>query len=1085
MSLPARSVSSQMQLWGACLLAIAIVAGALAGRNGGLVAGQKGKQAETEDATQAEHKSEPAPESNESDAEHAEKMAQGIELFKQKVRPVLVARCVKCHGGETTENEFDLTTREGFLKGGVDGPVVALGRPTDSRLYKLIAHLEEPHMPDDGAKLSDQAIAHIGRWIELGAPYDRAIGRDEKDPQAWIHRTIDPARKEYWAFQPLVAVPLPDEQAGDDPSTSTWSQTPIDRFVLAALRERGLTPNEHAARRDLIRRAYFDLIGLPPTSEEVDAFLNDTAPDAYERLLDRLLANPHYGERWGRHWLDVARFAESHGFEQDYDRPYAYHFRDFVIRALNADMPYDQFVQWQLAGDEIAPDEPLAMMATGFLGSGVFPTQITANEVERTRYDAIDDMAATTGTAMLGLTIGCARCHDHKFDPIPQADYYRFASTFTTTVRSDIELNLDPEPYRKAKAAFDREHRPLVEALKKFEADDLPARFRAWEASGGQASLGSTWVLPELVEFKSQGGATLTKLDDGSLLASGTNPDFDVYTVAVRTSLVGITGIRLEALSHSSMVKGGPGRADNGNIALSDFSVIAAPQSGGDATPVTLADPKATFEQQGLPIAATIDSDEKSAWAIDPQFGRDHAAVYETRGTPGGEGGTRLTFTLKFNNNNKHNIGRLRISLTTAPQPLQPEGSLAFDAAAVPEAALAALAIPANDRTPEQTDALLAWYRTIDPEWRELHGRVEEHLAAEPKPSLTKVMVVSEGLPPMRHHTQGADFFNETYYLNRGDTDQKIEPAQQSFLQVLTNAPDGAAHWHQEPPEGWRTSYRRRSLADWITDTEYGPGQLLARVIVNRLWQHHLGRGIVATPNDFGVQGELPTHPELLDLLAARLMASGWRLKTLHRQIMTSAAYMQSSAYDDDAAIDPENRYLWRYEPRRVEAEIVRDAMLAVSGSLDTAMYGPGTLDEGHRRRSIYFMIKRSKLIPFMQIFDAPEPLVSIGARPSTTIAPQALLFMNNPHVREYAGGFARRIDERADGSLDAVVRTGYEVALSREPSEQELSDALAFLDAQSGQYAADGKSKDEARHLALTDWCQVLMCLSEFIYAP
>jgi len=766
------------------------------------------------------------------DAEHAEKMAAGLKLFREQVRGLLVGRCLECHGGEYTEAEFDLSTRDALLRGGAAGKAIQPGSAAKSRLVQLITHEVAPEMPYEEGKLKDAEIAAITKWIDLGAPYDKPLKAADAEEVPWTEQRVDPAAKNYWAFQPLPTIEPPT------PKRSDWARTPIDRFILAKLEADDLQPNPMARPRTLIRRIYFDLIGLPPTPQEVEAFLRDCGVDpakatseeseiriphsAIQKLVDRLLASEHYGERWARHWLDVARFAESHGFEQDYDRPHAYHYRDFVIKALNQDMPYDQFVRWQIAGDEIAPDDPLAMMATGFLGAGVFPTQLTEKEFESARYDELDDMVATIGTSMLGLTIGCARCHDHKYDPIPQADYYRMVSTFTTTIRSEIELNV---------------------------------------------------------------------------------PD---------------------------------------------------PQSG----------------------------DMKK----------------------------------------------------------------------------------------------------------------------------TKVMVCSEGVPKMKHHADGRGFphfYPKTYYLKRGDPNQKQGEAPQGFLQVLMRSEPPAESgeqtlaesasdsvdpvalsktWRVEPPDGWRTSYRRRSLANWMTDVDRGAGDLLARVIVNRVWHHHFGRGLVPTPNDFGAQAERPSHPQLLDWLAADFIAHGWQMKRLHRQILTSSVYLQSSDYDESKAkSDPDNRLLWRYKPQRLEAEAIRDAMLAVSGQLDRRMFGPGTLDEGMRRRSIYFTIKRSKLIPMMQLFDQPEPLVSQGRRPATTIAPQALLFMNNDHVRGYARAFAVRLASAAEQSLADAVREGYRIALARPPTEEEVQTNVAFLERQTESYAAENKA--DARQLALADFCQVLFSLNEFVF--
>jgi mono/diheme cytochrome c family protein len=1043
------------------------------------------------------------PESNaEFDPAHAEKMQEGLSLFKSQVRAVLVDNCVECHGGTEIESGFDLATRKGLVRGGSHGPSVVVGKSADSNVVRFISHREKPFMPHEADKLPAEQIAAIARWIDLGAPYDKPLVDNPRDPDAWTAKVVPESARQFWSFQPLAKAEPPTVK------NEAWVRNPIDRFVLAKLEEKGLAPSPPAEQRVLIRRAYFDLIGLPPDSEVIQASLRPSLPpslrpdggtegqgdretEAYAARIDKLLDSPHFGERWGRHWLDAARFAESHGFEQDYDRPYAYHFRDFVIKAFNQDMPYDQFVRWQLAGDELAPEEPLALMATGFLGAGVFPTQITANEVERTRYDALDDMAATTGSAMLGLSIGCARCHDHKFDPIPQADYYRFLSTFTTTVRSNVDVNMDLAGYRAAKAKFDAEHAPFVAAREQFEREQLPARFAAWEKTPAAATVkANPWRFLAMGEAKSKGGATLTRQDDGSVLASGTNAEFDTYTIEAALPPGKYTGIRLEALADPSLAKGGPGRAENGNFALTDFTVALKVKEELNK-PLTLANAQATFEQtpQGLLVKNTIDDDKKSGWAVDPQFGKDHAAVFELAEELSVNEPATLVFTLDFQNNKQHSLGRPRFSVTSAEKPLAVEmGGMLPDVAA-------ALSTPANQRNPEQLAAALKFYRPFDGEWRKLHEAEIEHAKSEPQPNLVKVMVCSEGITPIRHHTQGADFFEQTFFLKRGDCDQKMGEAPQGFLQVLMTVPEHEKHWQSAPPAGSKLSYRRTSLANWMTDPEHGAGHLLARVIVNRLWQHHFGRGIVATPNDFGVQGTRPTHPELLDWLAQELIRNQWKLKPIHKLIMTSATYCQGTADREQGAgdtdpkskiqnpksIDPDNLWLWRHEPQRLEAELIRDNMLAASGTLDRTQFGPGTLDEGHTRRSIYFMVKRSKLVPMMQLFDQPEPLVSVGGRPSTTIAPQALAILNSPHIRGYAQKFAQRLLPAYEKSPAEAVKQGYLTAIGRLPDEVETSSTVEFLAAQEMSYVAAGKP--DAKKLALADFCQVLFGLNEFVY--
>lgn len=721
-------------------------------------------------------------------ADHAERMTRGLTLFQKDVRPLLTEHCLNCHGGKKTKGDFDLATREGLLKGGTEGVGVVPFDVKASGLLKLVRHEVEPNMPDDKPKLPDDAIAKITEWIENGAPYDKPLIEGKKP--ARDRAVVTAEDKQWWAFQPLAKVTPPAGMAH-----------PVDAFLSASAAKKGLKFAPAAVPRVLVRRVYLDLIGLPPTPEEVERFVQASAGNpqsALAALVDELLARPQHGERWARHWLDVARFAESSGFEHDYDRQGAFHYRDFVIKALNSDMPFDQFVRWQIAGDEYEPGDMLAMSATGFLGAGVFPTQITANEVERTRHDAMDDMLSTTASAFLGLTVGCARCHDHKYDPIPTRDYYRMLSTFTTTVRSVLDL---------------------------------------------------------------------------------------------------------------------------------------------------------------------------------------HTEVVET-----------------------------------------PEGK-------------------------------------------------------KPAGAKAKVLVCAEGHAPLRMHTQGADFFPETHILKRGSADMKEGVATQSFLQVLMPTADAEKQWLWSPPSGVKYSGRRRTFTNWLTDVEHGAGGLTARVIVNRLWQHHFGAGIVATPNDFGRTGTLPTQPELLDFLAGELIRGGWKLKPIHRLIMTSTAYAQNSAPDRaKESADPANATFTRRIPQRLEGEAIRDSILAVSGALDERMFGNGTKDERSKRRSIYFTVKRSQLIGSMVAFDQPEPLVSQGSRPTTTVAPQALMLMNGPQVRDWADAFAARIGK---GEPSAQVTRAYSLALGRAPTSEEMSDALAFIAAQTKSYEAEKM----APSIALMDFCQVLFGLNEFSY--
>ncbi len=1004
---------------------------------------------------------------------HAADMAKGLALFKSDVRGVLKQHCVKCHGGEKIRGDLDLTTRQGLLKGGEEGPSIVPGNAAESFLFQVVNHEEEPFMPAKADKLSPAAIQKIGDWINLGAPYDQPL---VEQSIAGKGMQVTEEDRKFWAYAPLQQ---PKAPAVRQPG---WVANDIDRFVLAKLESAQLAPNGPAVRRVLLRRLYLDLIGLPPSPAEVTAFMQDKTPDAYAKVVDQLLASPKYGERWGRHWLDVARFAESHGFEQDYNRNFAFHYRDFVIQALNADMPYDQFVKWQLAGDEFAPDNPLAMKATGFLGAGVFPTQLTEKEFESARYDELDDMANTTGTAMLGLTIGCARCHDHKFDPIPVRDYYRFINTFATTIRSEIDLPVTAN-LTAAAAQWEKEHAPLAAALAQYEKDVLPKRFAAWAKNPPASALKKQdWMILDHLQPKSLDGATFTKQDDGSFVVGGKNPANDRWVLTAELAATGLNAIRIEAMTDKSMPRSGPGRAGNGNFALSDIRVFATPKNGGQRVAVKLVNPKATHQQNtgGLSVASSIDGDKrKSGWAVDfGGIGKPQAAVFEFAAPVGFEGGTVLTVEMDFFVNTSHTIGRPRIAVTAAPKPVAIKGdsgaaSLATLLAAVKQAgAVEKLAA-------KQRAALLKIYRARDAEWTKLNNAVQQHLAKKPTPKMEKVQVTSEGFKPTKHHADGRGFphfYKQTYFLKRGDANQKDGEATQGFLQVLMRGGKTEKSWQVAAPAGWRTSYRRRSLANWITDTEHGAGHLLARVIVNRLWQHHLGRGIVNTPNDFGLQGELPTHPQLLDWLASELIQNGWRLKPLHKQIVMSATYRQSAAHDAaKLKADPQNKLHWRRTPARLEAEVIRDSILKVSGLLDERMFGAGTLDERMKRRSIYFMIKRSKLIPSMQLFDSPEPLVSQGSRPSTIIAPQALHFMNNGQVREAAVALAKQLEQSPDTA--AAVTLGYQTVLGRAPTAKEQKSITAFIEAQAKSYPNNGPQH------ALADFAQVLFGLNEFIY--
>jgi len=1020
-----------------------------------------------------------------------------LEFFENRIRPVLVEHCYKCHSAEAAkagdlEGGLTLDTRAGLIAGGDSGPALVPGKPDESLLLDVL-HYETYEMPPAG-KLPDAVIADFAKWIETGAADPR------KGAAATPTRKLDiEGGKQFWSFQPLSNSPPPD-LGGDLDQLS-----PIDRFIRQKLIEKKIEPTPIAAPRVLIRRVWFDLLGVPPTPEEVQAWTErltaGLTPEqtlnrqAWSELVQTLLARPEYGERWARHWIDVARFGESHGYEQDYDRPTAYHYRDFLIKAFNADLPYDQFVQWQIAGDELQPNEPLAWMATGFLGGGAFPTQLTETEFESARYDELDDMTATSGVAFLGLSLGCARCHDHKFDPIGVDDYYRFAAAFTTAIRSEKEFDLDPIGNQERRAAYEKQLRAAQQTLTAYEQNDLPLELRKWLAGqAGQDARKSTWqVLTG--ELSSSGGSEFVLQADGSYLAGGQAPSQEVLTLITAAAGSGtVQTLRLEALADPSLPRSGPGRADNGNFALGNFAVEVVDQKG-QAKSLKLVNPRATHQQNGevLSLAASIDGDPVSGWAVDGQIGKSQAAVFDLAEPLELRSGDQLRVTLTFNHPNaRHAIGRPRLSWSDRPD-LAAEVGEAGPPREIVEAIERLAPIAANQQIElsqltqnQDWAAVSAWYRPQAVRHQQLAAEVAEIERKGSGAKMTRVLVTAEGLPHLPHHADDRGFphfYPETHLLRRGDVAQKVEVVSPGYPRVLHRGPAADTDLQIAPPaeRNSATSYRRAALANWLTNLDSGAGPLVARVMVNRLWQHHFGRGIVATPNDFGTVGERPTHPELLDYLAGELIRSDWRLKPIHHAICTSDTYLQGNklAGDPRLAVDLDNHFVWYQSPRRLEAEAIRDAMLSASGQLDRTMYGPGTLDQNMRRRSVYFFIKRSGLIPMMMLFDWPEHLVSIGQRQTTTVAPQALMFMNSPQGRQYAEAFAQRISSAGDET--ASVRLAYQLALSRDPSGDELKVAADFIEGARSLRREQGQTEVDAA--ALADFCQLLFGLNEFIY--
>ncbi|MFM8891216.1 MAG: DUF1553 domain-containing protein, partial [Planctomycetia bacterium] len=647
-------------------------------------------------------------------------------------------------------------------------------------------------------------------------------------------------------------------------------------------------------------------------------------------------------------------------------------------------------------------------------------------------------------------------------------------------------------------------------ARQAYERDVLAGRVAdgaaAWMPAAATAEPG--WQVGTLVAAQTQSGIGFAALADGSLLAGGDPADRDVYTIEIDTALETVAAIRLDALADKTLPRGGPGRAGNGNFALSTLPVgwsplPAAGQPAATPTPVALTAARADFSQTApnLAVAHAIDGDRGSAWAVDPRVGASHAAAFDFAEPVTHAGGMRLSFRLEFMNNARHAIGRPRISLATRPggaADAVADGRDPVDLVRERHDRTARLlAKPAADRTPLEQADLESLQRASDPAWRSLDEAVKRIEASRPAPELVRVLVASENVTPIPHHADGRGyphFYKETAFLRRGDPAAKEGVAEPDVLQVLTRTPEAMHRWKSPPPTAATTSHRRAALARWITDVDAGAGHLVARVIVNRLWQHHFGQGLVATPSDFGKQGDPPTHPELLDWLAGELIRGGWRLKPIHRLIVTSQAYRQSSGVDPaKAVVDPFNRLVWRHNRRRLEAEAIRDTLLVLAGGLDPTLYGRAGRDETSPRRSLYLEVKRSKLPPFLRAFDAPDFVSGVARRSVTTTAPQALAIMNGPAVREWARRFAARAALAASASPgrtapaasetagDASIDAAFAIALGRPPTAEESSEAAAFLAAQTAAHAAAGRG--DSLSAALADFCQVLMGLNETLH--
>lgn len=975
--------------------------------------------------------------------------------FVADVQPIFARACYSCHGAQKQESDYRLDRRASALAGGAIGGAILPGKSAESPLIRYVAGLDaDMKMPVEGQPLTAEEVGMLRAWIDQGANWpDSADVADD--------------RAEHWAYQPLATPVVPATHDVD------WARTPIDAFVLARLEARGMQPRPRAEPRELIRRLYFDLVGLPPTIAAVEEFVSDDSPHAYARLVDQLLASPRYGERWARHWLDVVHFAETHGHDQDRIRAHAWPYRDWLVRAFNDDLPYGQFVEQQLAGDVLNLDDPAGIAATGFISAGPWDESSQLNIVDDTIDKRIaqnldrDDMVTTTMSTFLSATVHCARCHNHKFDPISQTEYYGLQAVFAGVDRANREYDVDPAVHRTRRMLRQRQaelaaHGPELNAT--LLEPTVQAEVAAWEAAlGTQATV---WTVLDPVEFTSSQGATPVKQSDLSVLYTGTRPATDTYTVVAPTDFVNITGVRLEVLSDESLPQKGPGRQDNGNLHLSEFRVARAPRSDpANRTAVMLKNPTADFNQDAWTIAMAIDGKPETAWGIHPAEGKSHQAVFELEATADAsrfEAGSTLTFTLEQLHGREHLIGRVRLSVTDSPQPV--------GIVALPDAIQQILNVPTAERNDDQR-ASLALYL--------LQQRVAAELGALPPPGMVYAACpdfVPEG------NFKPAKTPRTIQVLKRGDVNSGLEPVGPGALACIRGMPGNLVL-----ADAQNEGERRAGLARWITDPR---NSLTWRSIVNRVWHYHFGRGIVETPNDLGRMGAAPTHPELLDWLAGWFRDQGGSLKQLHGLIVTSAVYQQSSQHDDAmAALDANNSLLWRMNRTRLDAESIRDAVLQVTGKLDVAMYGPSVkqfvespgihvtpmvdyagfnVDSPESfRRSTYRFLFRTLPDPFMDSLDCADASQLTPTRNTSVSALQALTMLNNHFLVRQCEHFASRLEAEASG-LRARVALACQLALGRVLSAESLDLLCAHAE----------------RH-GLANACRLILNSNEFMFVP
>ncbi|MFT5470397.1 MAG: hypothetical protein ACI8UO_005525 [Verrucomicrobiales bacterium] len=1040
------------------------------------------------------------------DAEATPLDAAQVEFFEQKIRPVLAEHCYECHSASSKKVKGGLLLdfRDATRKGGDSGAAVVPENIEESLLISALRH-DEFEMPPKG-KLPDSVIADFVKWVEMGAP-------DPRGGEMAIASTIDfEAAGKHWAYQPITTPELPTVR------NPNWRKSDIDDFTLAKMEQLNLQPVEPAGKRELIRRATFDLTGLPPSPEEVTAFLEDVSPQAFEKVVDRLLESEHYGERWARYWLDVARYAEDQAHSSSARNTNGFRYRDWVVAAFNSDMPYDRFVKLQIAGDLIEAEPEAAhdhLVALGLFGLGA--RYYKNSDKAKAAADELDDRIDTLTRGFLGLTVSCARCHDHKFDPIPTQDYYSLAGIFQSSKLNDAPL-CPPEEVQAYNAGQQR-IKTLDADLKRFQAAEKSSaaeskvgdiakyieaiwRYRIAESRGQSLKTKALAESNDLNEFllkrwinflhpKEKG--KVSELEPWFALNLDDAQEIDQIPDTVRTVALGfqaqvqkLIAVR-DGLAPSNLVERGddephhpgsprfvtplvtkvrPAAGIDVDIrgAKQLFLVVSDGGNGKSCDHADWVEPRLIGDKGELKLTEVSWTSIEGSSGTPTRNGKGKAIRVGGKTYPNGIGvhaPNVIVYDVPEGYDRFKAIGGLDNSGSDQAA-CGDQASVQFSVYTEKPIAGPAKAVPGKDLLTKVlgkdgpfavSDKDLEKFRTAGKreEFEKLRADIEEAKKSAPAMYAVAHGYAEAGAADMR-------------VFVRGNPARQREVAPRRFLRILA----GESRPHYTNGSG------RRELAEAIASRD---NPLTARVIVNRIWQHHFGRGIVATPSNFGKLGEAPTHPELINYLAARFLESGWSIKTLHREIMRSSTYQLSTAFSEsNANIDGDNRFLWRMNRRRLDVEAWRDALLDVSGRLDRTLGGPSTdlSDANNVRRTVYARISRHELDNLLRLFDFPDANITSSKRSETTVPLQQLFVLNSAFMVEQAKAFSERLHREAPDNDNVKIRRAFALAYSRPPTELEIELGLAFL---SGEHDPESK---------LTLWqryAQVLLGGNEFIY--